>query len=120
MEMKKLTLRLGAVTFAALLTGAVFAQSEQKSDLRERVRNAKQEYKDGHLVESLEHFERLAKEAPDSIDIEAWLGFLYLQNHRPQDAIQPLEKAAAAKPNDLEINSNLGSRTWMPVKAIKP
>ena len=107
--MKLISFRFGAVAIGTILLGAAFAQTGQKVDIRDRVKNAKQAYKDGHLTDSLTQFEQLSKDAPESIDIQAWLGFLYLQNHRPQDAVQPLEKAAAKRPNDLEINSNLGS-----------
>ncbi|HLK15379.1 MAG TPA: tetratricopeptide repeat protein [Fimbriimonadaceae bacterium] len=107
--MNLVCLRFGALALGAMFVGAAIAQTPQKVDIRDRVKNAKQTYRDGHLTDALTQFEQLSKDAPESIDIQAWLGFLYLQNHRPQDAVQPLEKAAGKRPNDLEINSNLGS-----------
>lgn len=81
------------------------------ADFRQRVIDAANDYSSGKtdLPGSVSRFESLNTERSDDIDVEAWLGFLYLRSDRANDAIPLLEKAAKARDNDLEVRNNLAN-----------
>ena len=102
-------LTLATCTIACCFTLAVATPAQITQDVKDRIDKAVSEYKAGHLDVSLKSFQDLNKDAPNSIDVQGWLGFLYLRTNEGAKAVPLLKRAAAARPNDLEILSNLGA-----------
>jgi Flp pilus assembly protein TadD len=83
-------------------------QAPSGSPKSDKVAAAKALYKAGDIKGAIKAFQELDTPQHDNVEVQAWLGFLFLQDKRPQEAIPPLEVAAKARPNDLEVNTNLG------------
>ena len=81
------------------------------ADFRQRIVDAANDYSSGRtsVKDSIAKFEQLNTERADDVDVEAWLGFLYLRGDRALDAIPLLQKAASARSNDLEVRNNLAN-----------
>lgn len=90
---------------------SLFAQEQPPNDnaLRQAVQSAVGIYRAGKLDEAIAAFESLQAKSPDSPDVLAWLGFLYLRREAPAKAVPVLEKAAELRPKDLEVLNNLGN-----------
>lgn len=96
-------------SFSALIWLASLPVAAQNAnDITAKIAAAKAIYKQGDMAGAVKSFEDLSKAYPDSVEVQAWLGFLYLRSRRPQEAIPPLEFAAKARPKDLEVNNDLG------------
>src|SRR5690242_10715520 len=94
---------------AVLVLGVVaFAQTEERQTTQQII-DASNMYKAGNVPGATAAFEQLSQKAPNNPDVLSWLGFLYLQQNRPADAVPVLEHAATVRPKDLEILTNLGN-----------
>jgi len=93
----------------ALAAAVVPAWAQGPEEIQKAVVDAADLYKAGKLEEAVQAFEKLRERAPDNVDVQAWLGFLYLRSNRAKDAVPLLEQANKARPNDLEVANNLGA-----------
>ena len=80
-------------------------------NVNQKIKEAADPYKadPARASESLARFEALNTQSPHDPNVESWLGFLYIQTKSPKKAIEPLEHAAAARPDNLEVQTNLGN-----------
>src|SRR5687767_8244845 len=102
-------MKLSAILMGCLLAGAALGQSTIDQPTHQRMMDAIGAYRAGNVAGATTTFEELYQKYPENADVQAWLGFLYLRSDQPDKAIPVLEKAAAARPKDLEVMINLGN-----------
>lgn len=66
-------------------------------------------YRKGDLATAETELAKAATGAPENGDIQGWYGFILLKRNKPNDAIAPLEKAIALKPQIADHCTNLGN-----------
>lgn len=101
---------VGSVVLGAL-AGAQVKDTPTKDGaaFQKKIVEAAKVYKQGRLDEALKSFEALYAESPANVDVDAWLGFLYLRTNKADRAVPLLEKAATQRTADLEVLNNLGN-----------
>lgn len=109
---------------ASLAIAMSFAFAQDSGDQSVKVKVAEiagryNESKDaGKDATALEEFLKVSKDFPEALEVNSWLGFLYLRTDNAAKAIFHLEKATAASPKDVEIINNLGN-AYMKAKENK-
>lgn len=97
----------------AIATSLAFAQDLNDQAMKQKVADIAarfNENKDSNReAVALEEFLKVAKDYPDALEVNSWLGFLYLRTDNAPKAIFHLEKASTANPKDVEIINNLGN-----------
>lgn len=123
---------LGLVLCFAHIGGASLADGQTPEEVHKGVMDAAAKYRAGNLAEAIQDLEKLRERAPENVDVQAWLGFLYLRSDRPKEAVPLLEMAHRGRPADLEVANNLGAayagagdldaaeRTYAKIVATKP
>lgn len=86
-------LPLALTTALALAAATVYAQPNDASDVAAPLRPGVVAYRSGDLATAEAAFRRLAASSPDA---EAWLGAVLLDRGRMPEAVQALQRAAAA------------------------
>lgn len=96
---------------ASLLAVTAIAQQTPMDDraVQLKVVAAIDLYKNGKTEEAVRELEALNAANPNRVDVQSWLGFLYLRTNEPMKAVPLLEAAAIAKSGDIEIANNLGN-----------
>ena len=106
-------MRLFLAVLCALSMTTTFGQDTADQVVKRKVAEIAGRYKDrkeaNRDATTLQEFVTLSKEYPGSVEVNSWLGFLYLRTDEAEKAIPFLEKASTASPNDLEVLNNLGN-----------
>jgi tetratricopeptide (TPR) repeat protein len=106
-------LRAIALLAFAVVAGSALGQATTtdpaQREFAQKVVAASGLYNSGKVDEALREFEALYASNPESVDVQAWLGFLYLKTNQHSKAVPVLEKAAAARPDSPDIAMNLGN-----------
>lgn len=74
---------------------------------RDGLQIALEHHRSGRLREAESEYRELLERDPQNADAAHWLGVLILQSARPAEAIEHLERAAAARPDDSAFLANL-------------
>ena len=106
-------IRVFLAVLCALSMTTTFGQDTADQVVKRKVAEIAGRYKDSKEANrdatTLQEFVTLSKEYPGSVEVNSWLGFLYLRTDEAEKAIPFLEKASTASPNDLEVLNNLGN-----------
>src|SRR5689334_7932544 len=84
-------------------------EAKKAREQKERIAKATDAYKSGDIDGAKTQLEALYTEIPEDVDVQTWLGFIYLRTNEPAKAVPLLEKAAKVKDKDLEVQTNLGN-----------
>ena len=84
-------------------------QSDQTQPLDHEFKAAVAEYESGKYAEAAWQLEALAREVPDSFEVNELLGLVYSAESEDAKATSPLEKAVRLKPNSAAARSNLAT-----------
>jgi len=85
------------------------AAQKKDREQKQRIMDAVALYKAGNVAQAKTNFEGLYSEIPENVDVQVWLGFIYLRSNESAKAVPLLAKAAKARPKDLEVQTNYGN-----------
>jgi Flp pilus assembly protein TadD len=98
-----------AILMCWLLVVAVNGQDQHRQQLDHEFQAAASEYDSGHFTEAAAKLEYLAREVPESFEVQELLGLIYSAESQNVKANDHFDKAVRLKPDSAEARTNLAA-----------